>query len=73
MKAFFVDNTIIFETICSYCEQASRLSDEEFESFSLKVKNGEIPKKTVSDNDNFSSEETGITDNQYEMISEFLE
>ena len=72
-KALFVDNTIIFKTICSYCEQNSRLLDEEFESFRIKVKNGEIPKKTVSDNDNFSNEETGMTDNQYEMISEFLE
>ena len=72
-KALFVDKTIIFETICSYCEQDSRISDEEFESFVIKIKNGEIPKEFVSNNENFSSEETGITDSQYDMISEFVE
>jgi len=72
-KALYVDKTIIFETICSYCEQDSRISDEEFESFVIKIKNGEIPKEFVSNNENFSSEETGITDSQYDMISEFVE
>ena len=70
-KTLFVDNTIIFKTICSYCEQDSRVSDEEFESFSIKIKNGEIPKETVAQF--FSIEETGIMDNQYEIISEYEE
>ena len=70
-KVLFVDNTIIFETICSYCEQDSRLSDDEFESVCIKIKNGAIPKETLAPF--FSIEETGITDNQYEMISEYEE
>jgi hypothetical protein len=41
--------------------------------FVNKIKNGKISRKTVNDNDNFYSEEIGITSEQYEMISEFLE
>ena len=70
-KALFVDNTIIFETICSYCDQDSRLSDEEFETFIIKIKNETIPKKTLAPF--FLIEEIGLTDSQYEMISEYEE
>ena len=71
-KALFVDNSIIFKTICSYCEADSRPTDEEFASFVSRVDSGELSIETIKDNDNFQSEETGISEKQYDMVSKFL-
>jgi len=69
-RALYVNETIIFDTICSYCEQDSRVSDKEIESFIIKVKNREIPKESIERIlDRY--DETGITDSQYQKILKF--
>jgi len=72
-KALFVDSSIIFKTICSYCEADSRPTDEEFASFVSRVDSGELSIETIKDNDNFQSEETGISEKQYDMVSKFFD
>tara|TARA_X000000368_G_C22943942_1_gene673478 strand:- start:87 stop:1094 length:1008 start_codon:yes stop_codon:yes gene_type:complete len=72
-KALFVDSSIIFKTICSYCEADSRPTDEEFAYFVSRVDSGELSIETIKDNDNFQSEETGISEKQYDMVSKFFD
>jgi hypothetical protein len=73
-RALYVNDTVIFDAICSYCEQDSRVSDKEFELFIIKVENGEIPKDFIEKIlDYVDNEETGITDSQYQKILKFSE
>tara|TARA_S200000501_G_scaffold375949_1_gene429357 strand:- start:1451 stop:1645 length:195 start_codon:yes stop_codon:yes gene_type:complete len=48
-------------------------TDEEFASFVSRVDSGELSIETIKDNDNFQSEETGISDKQYDMVSKFFD
>ena len=48
-----------------------KTTDEEFASFVSRVDSGELSIETIKDNDNFQSEETGISEKQYDRSVSF--